>query len=125
MTTQPLVDYFASLDRLQKGRPDIMPKGTKITNDAVALEAGRKKGSIKKSRPVFADLIRAIDEAAAEQAHPKNEQKERLNKAKSSTDHYRRALEAALGREISLLYELFETKKKLAKLTGGKVVPIR
>ena len=121
----PLDDYFAALDRLKKGRPTVVPKGTKITNDAVAQEAGRGKGSIKKSRLIFADLIKAIDEAAAEQAQPKNEEKARLQKAKSSADQYRRDLEAALSREVSLLKELYETKKLLAKLTGKKVIPIR
>lgn len=118
-------DYFGALDRLKKGRPTVVPKGTKITNDAVALEAGRGKGSIKKSRPVYADLIKAIDDAAAEQSQPKNEEKMRLAKAKSSVAHYRRELEAALAREVSLLKELYETKKLFAKLTGEKVIPIR
>jgi hypothetical protein len=125
MTTRPLDDYFAALERLKKGRPNIVPKGTKINNDWVALEAGRKNCSIKKSRAVHADLIKAIDEAATEQAKPKNEQKERLDKAKNSAGHYRLQLEAALVREISLLYELYETKKELARLTGEKVIPIR
>ena len=70
MSGQPLDDYFAALERLKKGTSKIVPKGTKITNDAVALEAGRGKGSIKKSRLVFADLIAAIDEAAKTQASP-------------------------------------------------------
>jgi len=122
---QSLDDYFAALERLKKGRPDILSKGTKITNDAVALEAGRGKGSIKKSRPVFTDLIQAIDAAAAEQSKPKNEQKVRLNKAKSTADQVRRDLEAALAREISLLHELYEVKKTLARLTGSNVLPIR
>lgn len=125
MKTPHLDDYFAALDRLKNGRPDILSKGTKITKDAVALEAGRGKGSIKKSRPVFVDLIQAINEAAAEQSRPNNEQKTRLNKAKNTADQLRRDLEAALAREISLLHELYETKKKLATFTNGKVLPIR
>lgn len=125
MKQQPLDVYFAALERLKKRISAVVPKGTKITNDAVALEAGRGKGSIKKSRKVFSDLIIAIDEAAAEQAKPKNEQKVRFEKAKGTAEQLRRELEAALGREVSLLLELFETKKELAKLTGGKVLPIR
>jgi len=125
MTLQPLDEYFAALDRLIKGTSQILPKGTKITNDAVALEAGRGKGSIKKGRATFADLIEAIRAAADEQSKPKNDQKDRLSRAKTTGDHYKRELEAALAREISLLYELFDVKKKLAKLTGGMVLPLR
>ncbi len=125
MIPQPLDEYFAALERLKKGRPTIVAKGMKITNDAVALEAGRGKGSIKKSRLLFAELIHAIDEAAVDQARPKNEQLDRLNKAKIAATELRRALEASMAREISLLHELYEVKKKLARLTGETVLPLR
>ncbi|WP_043589208.1 hypothetical protein [Chromobacterium haemolyticum] len=123
--TQPLADYFEALDRLKAGRPLNVSSGTKITNDAVSLEAGRGKGSIKKSRPIFADLIQAIDDAAMEQSKGSNQQKEKLDKAKHSADQYRIELEAALAREISLLYELYEVKKQLAQLTGTNTLPLR
>jgi hypothetical protein len=125
MTQEPLSDYFAALERLKKGCPNVVPKGAKITNDAVALEAGRGKGSIKKSRSVFADLIIKIDEAASVQANPKNIEKQRHSKDKSAYDDCRRMLEAAIGREVSLVYEVYKLKKKLAHLTGGNVLPIR
>lgn len=125
MTPEPLADYFEALDRIKKGRPQVVAKGTKITNDAVSIEAGRKKGSIKKSRDLFRDLIATINTAAAEQARPHGEQTERLNKVKQTTDSLRDQLDAALAREISLLAELYETKKKLAYLTGENVLPIR
>jgi hypothetical protein len=125
VTEQPLDEYFAALERLKKGRPTVVSKGVKITNDAVGLEAGRGKGSIKKSRPVFADLIHAIDAAAAAQARPKNEQHERINKAKVAANQCRRELEASMAREISLLHELYETKQKLFRLTGETVLPLR
>lgn len=121
---QPLAEYFAALERLKAGKPRIVPKGSRITNDAVSLEAGRGKGSIKKSRGVFADLIAEIDRAAAEQAKPENDQRNRLAKARAEADDYRRQLEAALGRELSLVKELYETRKRLAALTGDKVLPL-
>lgn len=125
MTQQSLTDYYDALERIKNGCAQNVPKGTRISNDAVSIEAGRGKGSIKKSRPIFADLIQAIDKAAEEQAKPKNQQIQRLDKAKSAADKYRRELEAALAREISLLNELYELKKKLAKLTGENVLPLR
>ncbi|WP_176331102.1 hypothetical protein [Burkholderia vietnamiensis] len=120
-----LIHYFEALERLKSGRPQMVPKGTKITNDAVALEAGRGKGSIKKSRPVFAKLIEEIDLAAAEQVKGPQEQKNKLLRAQSEAADYRRQLDAALAREVSLLYELFEVKQQLSKLTGDKVLPLR
>ncbi|SDD58989.1 hypothetical protein SAMN05216345_111171 [Cupriavidus sp. YR651] len=120
-----LSDYFQALERLKRGIPKIVPKDTKISNDAVALEAGRGKGSIKKSRPVFRNLIEAIDEVAAKQGKPKEEVKKKLASAQTSASNYRLLWEEALAREASLLVELIETRKELAKLTGEKVLPIR
>ncbi len=125
VTNQALDDYFEALERLKAGRPLHVPKGTKITNDAVSQEAGRGKGSIKRSRDVFGDLILAIDEAAAEQAAGQNKQKAQLDKAKSSAEQCRADLEAALARELSLLDEVYRLRKQLARLTGDKVIPIR
>lgn len=123
--SNPLYDYFAALDRLVAGKSQVVPKGTRITNDAVSQEAGRGKGSIKRSRQIYAELLIAIEKAAALQALPKNEQKAKLAHAKGQAEEYRRMLEAALAREISLLRELFEIKKQLARLSGAKVIPIR
>lgn len=125
MSSDPLADYFEALDRLQKGRPKVVPAGTKITNDAVSLEAGRKKGSIKKSRDLFRDLIAAIDAASTGQSQPRQDQVDRLNRAKQSAGDLREQLDAALAREISLLAELYETKKRLSQLTGENVLPLR
>ena len=123
--TSSLDEYYEALSRLKSGKPINVPKSTRITNDAVSLEAGRGKGSIKKSRSIFQDLIIAIKEAADEQIRPQNQQKLQLERTKEKAERYRRELEAALAREVSLLHELYETKKKLAELTDSKIIPIR
>lgn len=123
--TNSIDDYFEALERLKKGRPTVIPKDSKITNDAVAAEAGRGKGSIKKSRPMFANLIIAIDQAATVQSSLQNAQRERLTKAKLSSDRYRLELEASQARELSLLNQFYELKKELMQLTGKKVLPLR
>ncbi|AMV44269.1 hypothetical protein [Paraburkholderia caribensis] len=121
----PLGEYFAALERLKEGRPQKAPIGTKISNDAVAIEAGRGKGSIKKSRALFADLIRAIDDAAQAERDPTKDQKAKLERTRNDAKDYRLRYEAALARELSLLRELYDLKKTLANLTGEKVVPLR
>ncbi|MFM0091995.1 hypothetical protein PQR46_34440 [Paraburkholderia sediminicola] len=123
--SQPLDEYFAALRRLRDGRPQNVPKGTKITNDAVSIEAGRSKGSIKKSRAVFADLIHAIQEAALAERDPERDRKAKLIRTRDAANDFRLRYEAALERELSLLIELYEVKKRLANLTGEKVVPLR
>ncbi|HHQ2925508.1 TPA: hypothetical protein ACSPPR_006133, partial [Pseudomonas aeruginosa] len=67
-----LEDYRAALYRLIENKPQIVPKGSAINKDTVALEAGRKRGSIKKIRAANAPLIAEIEAAAvAQQAQPK------------------------------------------------------
>ena len=101
-----LNDYFEALERLKRGKPDNVAKGTKITNDSVSLEAGRKKGTIKKSRPIFSDLIEAIDAAAKAEAKPRDEMRGRLGEAKAEAARYRVLWEEALAREVSLVKQL-------------------
>ena len=122
--TQPLNEYFEALERLKKNEPKIVNPGAKITNDAVALEAGRQKGSIKKSRAVFSDLILAIDEAAIQQSKSLNKPEAKLEKAKAEALLYKQSWEASVAREVSLLNEIFELKKQLAQMTGNNVFPL-
>lgn len=123
--TNSFSDYYEALERLKKDMPIRVPKGTKITNDAVSLEAGRGKGSIKRSRPIFSDLIVAIQLASEQQISVINVNENIVHKLKSELDQCRKELEAALAREVSLLYELYELKKEINILTGAKVIPIR
>jgi len=125
MNEDNLTEYRTALNRLKDGQPKIVPKGTKITRDAVSLEAGRGKGSIKKSRPIFSQLIADIEAAAAEQSLPKRRVEQQSDRLKSEIKDLRIQLDAALSREMSLVYELFEVKHALAKITHSKVVPIR
>ncbi|MNG16494.1 hypothetical protein D3C84_1004140 [compost metagenome] len=105
-----------------------MPKGTKITNDSVSLEAGRKKGTIKRSRPIFKGLIDEINAAAAEQLKPEDAQKARIEQLKAEVSKYRALWEESLTREVSLVKQLWDERqewsKKEAELTGEKVVTI-
>ena len=125
MTNHLLEEYFSALDRIKQGIPRIVRKDARITNDSVSLEAGRQKGSIKKSRQQFGALIAAIDDAAFEQSRPQNDQGQRLKRVKETAATLRIELDFALAREVSLLAELYDTKKKLAALTGENVLPIR
>lgn len=119
-------EYRSALQRLVGGHTRNVPKGTKITNDSVSLEAGRKKGTIKRSRPIFADLIRDIDSAARVQSRPSRSQNEQIVELKSEVLRYRCLWEEALAREISLVKQIWEEREERAKhqtaSTGKKVV---
>lgn len=123
-----LKDYFDALERLKRGKPVRVSKEFKITNDFVSLEAGRKKGSIKKSRPIFSDLIEAIDAAAKAEIKPQDEMRVQLDEAKAEIARYRSLWDEALAREVSLVKELWDTRDAWSKereaMDNGKVTPI-
>lgn len=122
-----LNEYYLALERLKNGSPERVAKGTRITNDAVSLEAGRKKGTIKRSRPVFEDLISAISAASLE-SRPESVHKEQLALVKAETAKYRVLWEEALAREVSLVKQLWSERAEWAAeksaLTGEKVSSI-
>lgn len=114
-----MIDYYAALERLRKR------KGARINNDTVAIEAGRKKGCIKKSREQFAELIEAIDAANAANERPKLELTDRLTFAKGRAKHLQAELDESLARELALLRQLFNLRKELVALRGGSVLPLQ
>lgn len=119
-----IIDYFEALERLKKGVPLIVPKDSKISKDSVSLEAGRKKGSIKKSRAIFKQLIAAIEEAALEHKSSEISEREKLTKVKVKLENYRKLYEEALAREIMLIKRIYELEKHLSDFTKDKVIKI-
>ena len=111
-------EYYAALERLKTNKPTVLPRGSAINNDTVALEAGRKRGSIKKSR--HAGLVEVIEQAA--QASGQNvlspaqqiEQAKTKTKAvKSAYEQLKEDYEKLLEKGSSLLVENFELRRKL------------
>lgn len=125
MSKNTLDEYFMALERLIAGQPINIAKGYKITNTSVALEAGRTKGSIKKSRAIFRALIDAIQAAGNSQSKDKNLVRLSLDKYKARCHQLRDERDGAIAREISLLYEVYRLKQELKALTGQNILPIR
>ncbi len=110
-----LQDYFAALDRLKSNNPINVPKNSKINKDIVALEAGRKRGSIKRSREMFLELIEAINIASNENNAHYDKLTSKISKLKSSTQNYKELYEKAINREIMYLERINELEKLLKK----------
>jgi hypothetical protein len=116
-----LNDYFEALERLKKGTPKIVEKGSSINKDTVALEAGRKRGSIKKSRQIFTSLISAIKAAGTEVADIKDKEKMRAQRLRSKKGEYKKLYEQSLARELSLLHEIRGLKEEIYTLRSGSI----
>ena len=112
-----LNEYYAALERLKANKPTILPKGSAINNDTVALEAGRKRGSIKKSR--HAALVQAIELAAQQAGQNVLSPTQQIEQAKSKTkavksdyEQLQEDYEILLEKCTSLLMENFELRRK-------------
>jgi len=108
-----LKEYYEAFKRLKSNKPINVPVGTKITNDAVSLEAGRKKGTIKKSREIFTELIEEIAEYTNKEKAPLHECKAQVDKYKIKYKEYKLLYEQALNRELMLLEKLNKLEKRL------------
>ena len=116
MNTTSLQIYYDALERLKKNKSIILSKGTKITNDAVSLEAGRKKGSIKKSRIMFADLIKDIRIAREQQTSEISSEQEKLAKASNDIDKIKIQYDKLLEQQFSIYLENMLLKRKMKKI---------
>lgn len=108
-----LEHYFEALSRLKSDQPVRVPFGTKITKDAVALEAGRSRGAIKKSRQEFRELIAAIESAASTPASEISVLREKLAQVKKEKKEYKRLYELALGRELMALKRVSDLEQAI------------
>ena len=110
-----LQEYIDALDRLKSNNTTNVPKGSKINNNTVALEAGRKRGSIKKSREIFAELIEAINNASQESNTEYDKLESKIFKLKNSAENYKEMYEKAINRELMYLERINELEKLLKK----------
>lgn len=121
-------EYFAALERLKQNAPINVPKESPVNKDTVAMEAGRKRGSIR-NRPGFHTLIAEI-QAAGEQPRPKVRKRTPTNpKQTAEIEQLKRDLDVARSRYMSLLYLNAEMARTIRRLGGdvpkfGEVVNI-
>lgn len=108
-------EYWDALSRLQKGTPIRVPKNSLINKDTVALEAGRKRGSIKKSRDSFSEIIAAIENIPAKQETGDLHHKRLLEREREKKLSYRNKYHEALNRELMLVERLAILEKELVK----------
>mgnify|MGYP000088374286 CR=1 FL=1 len=120
-----LHEYYEALDRLKANNTIRVPKGTKISKDAVALEAGRKRGSIKNSRAIFSDLITDITTAIQEQKTKTGTHQVQLDKVKAERNRYKNLYEESLGRELSMLRQIDILRTELSEMNQKSVRRIK
>jgi hypothetical protein len=117
MSAKVQVDkYFAALQRLKD-------RGAPISNDAVALEAGSGRGSIKKSRPAYSDLITAIENAAKKRDEAKAAS-DPVPALRQDIELLKRRLDQVLERELCLLDEVYTLREENRQLKMGRPIAV-
>ena len=109
-----IIEYFEALNRL-------VEKDVKPTFDAVAIEAGRKKGSIRRGLDRHKDLVAAIDWAAEQFGKEAEKSKEfqqatRIDKLKKERDQYKLRYDNLLDKHLGVINQLEEQRLKIMKL---------
>jgi len=117
-----LEEYYDALQRLIENNPVNIPKNSKINKDTVALEAGRKRGSIKKSREVFLELIEAIKKASDDKNKSTVQHIEQITNFKNKINTFKSLYEEALNRELMYLERINELEKSLKKKSNLSVI---
>ncbi|HDX4048740.1 TPA: hypothetical protein ROG05_001100 [Enterobacter soli] len=119
-------NYRAAFERLKHNTPERLPKGTKVSQNNVAKEAGSDPSALKKTR--FPSLILEIQkyvESFAEDSPPSVRQhnilarkknrglRERINEIKQQRDHLASLLSEADVTIIELYDRIAELEKQL------------
>ena len=120
-----LDDYMEALDRLIEGRPQIIVGKYRINKDTVAIEAGRKRGSIKKSRPEHFRLIHAIEIASSNQK-PIDEKKAdawqvRYERLKEEMSKVKTERDIALSKLVAAIHHNYQLQNEILRLGGNSV----
>ena len=108
------------VDKYREALERLKARGETINNDAVAKEAGSGKGSIKKSRPGYGDLISAIEQAALEQKQAKAAS-DPTPQLRQQIATLQQRLDSSLEREVCLLHEVYQLREEVRQLGKGRL----
>lgn len=118
--------YFEALTRLLNKKPEIISDlSYKINLDTVAIEAGRKRGSIKSGRESFQLLISEIEKAAVIYEEKNKQKRNNPEKYKKKYTALKKKYDDCLNREAILIEKLFLLKSKVSILENKNIHKIR
>ncbi|UZX63638.1 hypothetical protein ND449_17190 (plasmid) [Yersinia ruckeri] len=126
--------YRAAFERLKSNKPERLPKGTPVSQNNVAKEAGSDPSALKKTRfPLLIAEIQKYVESHAEERQPSVRQvsllarkknrglRERIEEIEQQRDH----LASLLSETDTTILELYDRIAELeSKLPVSNVLPI-
>jgi len=118
--------YFEALTRLLNKKPEIISDlSYKINLDTVAIEAGRKRGSIKSGRESFQLLISEVEKAAVIYEEKNKKKPSSPEKYRMKYTELKKKYDDCLNREAILIEKLFLLESKVKVLGNKNIHKIR
>ena len=120
-----IIEYLEALERL-------VDQGVKPTLNAVAIEAGKPEGSIRRKLPRHEELVKQIDEKAkafVKEAEDTEafKQKARIEKLTEEGKKYKQWYDNLLAKHVGAIYqledqriEIFELREQLGEQIAEK-----
>lgn len=118
--------YRDAFERLKRDRPELLPKGTPVTQNNVAKEAGSDPSALKKSRfPILIEEIKNYVEQHAESRPPSSNKlnllarkksramRDRIEQVAKQRDHLASLLSEADAKIIELYDRIAELEQQL------------
>jgi len=96
MSEQILDEYYDALKRIKNGKPIRVGLSERLSLKAVAIEAGKSPGAIKKSRPIFHALIADIKLAMEVNKNSKTDDELAVQRYKSEANKWRKLYEDSI-----------------------------
>jgi len=108
------IEYLEALQRL-------VDQGVKPTLDAVAIEAGKPEGSIRRKLPRHEELVKQIDEKAkafVKEAEDTEafKQEARIEKLKKEGQKYKQWYDNLLAKHVGAIYQLEDQRIEILEL---------
>ena len=129
--------FRAAFDRLKAGKPEVLPKGSRVTQNNVAKEAGLDPSALRRQR--YPDFVEEIQ--AWIKKHQGDDAVKTVRQEALDTRRRRRSLttilkdrtnerDAALSKLLDAQRYILELRVQMAKLTGdlpkdSSVIPLR
>ena len=120
-----IIEYLEALERL-------VDRGVKPTLNAVAIEAGKPEGSIRRKLPRHEELVKQIDEKAkafVKEAEDTEafKQEARIEKLRKEGQKYKQWYDNLLAKHVGAIYqledqriEIFELREQLGEQIAEK-----
>lgn len=120
--------FREAFSRLKDGKPERLPRGTPVSQNNVAKEAGTDPSALRKSR--YPSLVREIQawveiteqeatlkrERRAEQRRTRNDLKEEVKDLKKQRDEAQSQLVGAHSKVLALLQENLRLKRRIDEM---------